>query len=79
MRPLFKLVEAITLAADTAVGRLGGVVQNESAKFDVAVFLRANNILKGAWSLSENNHWELASSLIRQLFELVVNIEWMGR
>ena len=40
---------------------------------------RANNILKGAWSLGEGNHWELASSLVRQLFELVVNIEWMGR
>ena len=36
---LFQLIEAITFGADTAVGHLGGVVQDESAKFDVAVFL----------------------------------------
>jgi Family of unknown function (DUF5677) len=45
----------------------------------VATFDRAFNTLKGVKLLLENDHWELAAPLVRQLFELLVNLEEIHR
>ena len=45
--------------------------------FDAAILTRGINALKGIRILVENGHWELAQGVLRQLFELVVNIEYL--
>lgn len=45
--------------------------------FDAAILVRGINALKGIRILVENGHWELAQGVLRQLFELVVNIEYL--
>jgi hypothetical protein len=43
------------------------------------VFDRAYNIVKGARLLLEHEHWELAASHVRQLFELLLDVEALNR
>lgn len=45
--------------------------------FDAAILVRGINALKGIRVLVESGHWELAQGVLRQLFELVVNIEYL--
>lgn len=78
LRPLFKTVGAVIEAADGAV-----LATRESTdplvRFDAGVLLRAVNALKSIRLLIEHAHWEFASAAARQLFELVVNMEHVGR
>lgn len=46
--------------------------------FDKAILERAINALKGVRILVEHGHWELAQGVLRQLFELVINIEYLN-
>lgn len=79
LRPFFRVLSEVTRSGDIAAadfvrGRdLEGV-----ERFDTGVFLRGVNILKGVHVLCEQGHWEMASGLGRQLFELVLNVEWMA-
>jgi hypothetical protein len=45
--------------------------------FDKAILERGINALKGVRLLVEHGHWELAQGVLRQLFELVINIEYL--
>jgi Family of unknown function (DUF5677) len=58
------------LPADEATKRL--------AMFDAGVLLRASNALKAVRLLCEQAHWEFAAAILRQLFELVVNVEYIA-
>jgi Family of unknown function (DUF5677) len=46
--------------------------------FDAAVLVRACNALKSVRLLCEQAHWEFAAGIVRQLFELVLNIEHLA-
>jgi hypothetical protein len=46
---------------------------------DRAVFVRGINLLKASRILLADGHWEVAASAARQLFELLVNAEYIAR
>lgn len=52
---------------------------SDDARFDRAVLARALNILEAEQILLPVAHWEAASGLARQLFELLLNVEEIGR
>jgi hypothetical protein len=54
-------------------------VTSDEVRFDRAVLNRALNILEASQILLSVAHWEAASGLARQLFELLVNAEELGR
>ncbi|MFL6139666.1 MAG: DUF5677 domain-containing protein [Frankiaceae bacterium] len=47
-------------------------------RFDRAVLHRGLNMLEASRPLLAGGHWEVASSAARQLFELLVNMEYLG-
>lgn len=47
--------------------------------FDSAILVRGINALKGINVLVGLGHWELAQGVLRQLFELIVNIEYLNK
>jgi hypothetical protein len=53
--------------------------ESDEARFDRAVLARALNILEAEQILLPVAHWEAASGLARQLFELLVNVGEIGR
>ena len=52
---------------------------SDEARFDRAVLARALNILEAEQILLPVAHWEAAAGLARQLFELLINVEEIGR
>jgi hypothetical protein len=60
----------MSLPSDEATKRL--------VMFDAGVLLRASNALKAVRLLSEQAHWEFAAPILRQLFELVINAEYIA-
>ncbi len=74
---LFDLLEGIALAGEAVLIRTPNAIE-PPVRFDLSVLMRAINTLKGVRILLESSHWELASAGARQLFELLVNIEYIG-
>lgn len=78
MAGLFRVLDEVV--QETRTSLLGvGESQSDSARFDRAVLGRGLNILEAAQILLPVAHWEAASGLARQLFELLVNMEEIGR
>lgn len=48
------------------------------ASFDRAILMRGLNLLEATRLLSEPLHWEVAATCARQLYELVLNMEWLA-
>jgi hypothetical protein len=46
--------------------------------FDVGILLRASNALKAIRVLCAERYWEFAVATVRQLFELVINMEQLA-
>jgi hypothetical protein len=70
------VLEDVCETADLAAGtRDGGVTRSDL--FDLNVLVRANNLLKASRTLLADGHWEVAASAARQLFELLVNMEYL--
>lgn len=82
MRLLFKLLIDLPHGAESAL-RTVELPEDDSQRrlvmFDAAVLLRASNALKAVRLLCEEAHWEFAAPILRQLFELVVNMEYLGK
>jgi hypothetical protein len=74
---LFDLLEEIALAGEAVLVGTPNAIE-PPVRFDLSVLMRAINTLKGIRILLESSHWELASAGARQLFELLVNIEYIG-
>ncbi len=53
-------------------------VARQLIQFDAGVLLRASNALKAIRLLCEELHWEFAAGTVRQLFELVINMEYLA-
>ncbi|KND38469.1 hypothetical protein IQ63_07490 [Streptomyces acidiscabies] len=47
-------------------------------RFDTEVLVRGINSVKAAGLLMEQGHWEHAAGVTRQLFELLINMEYLG-
>ena len=52
--------------------------QKVEVLFEVAVVERALNLLKSVLLLCGEGHWEVAASANRQLFELLINMEYVA-
>lgn len=78
---LFQLIEEIYDASDRELFSLV-VPQDEDAarhlRLEAGVLARAINALKAITLLCEQAHWEFAVSAVRQLFEIVVNVEYLN-
>jgi hypothetical protein len=74
---LFRVMHEVARAADLA--GMKTEVHSDDDRFDIAVFARGINIVKATRTLCADAQWEMASSLVRQLFELVVNVEWITK
>ncbi len=74
---LFDLLQEIALAGEAVLVGTPNAIE-PPVRFDLSMLMRAINTLKGVRILLESSHWELASAGARQLFELLVNIEYIG-
>lgn len=50
----------------------------EIGRFDRAIFERALSVLHAVYILAKEGHWETANAPVRQLFELLVNMEHLN-
>lgn len=71
----------MSAAVETALSKIE-IPDDEPEKwsvlFDAAILLRASNALKVVRLLCEQAHWEFAVAAVRQLFELVINMEYLA-
>lgn len=81
LKSLLQLLVEIPAAAEQAM-ITATMPEDETGKrllmFDVSVLVRASNALKVIRLLSEQAHWEFAAASVRQLFELVLNMEYLA-
>lgn len=77
LKALFRLMTAVTAAGDRALSEMPGD-EGEAVRFDRVVLMRGVNAVKSARLLLEEAHWETAAGPVRQLFELVVNMEYLA-
>lgn len=76
--PLFDVLRDAATAGDEALGLPAVASDPPLVRFDRGVLLRAVNALKSARLLLDEAHWEFATGPARQLFELVVNLEFLN-
>lgn len=81
LRTLLQLLTDVSATAESALLTIE-IPDDEPERwlvpFDVAILLRASNALKAIRLLCEQAHWEFAAAALRQLFELVVNMEHLA-
>lgn len=75
LRPLIKLLDDV---CSTALVELGTNPPTQNFdQFDRAILTRGLNMLEAIRALAIGLHWEVAATSARQLFELVINMEWL--
>jgi hypothetical protein len=81
LKSLLQLLVEIPAAAEQAM-ITATMPEDETGKrllmFDASVLVRASNALKVIRLLCEQAHWEFAAASVRQLFELVLNTEYLA-
>lgn len=78
LKPLFKLFNDVTSTGDRLVREHPVSSEDRLPRFDTEVFVRGINSVKAAGLLMEQGHWEHAVGVTRQLFELLINMEYLG-
>lgn len=79
LRPLFATCQDVTRAADMAALKAGAAEVNTQRQFERTLFMRGVNTLKAAWVVAGEGHWEVSAVCARQLFELVLNMEYIAK
>lgn len=77
MQPLFDAVGEVIAAAEQAVGAMTET-KDHLVRSDGYILTRGIKSLKSARLLVSAGHWEHATAVARQLFELLVNMEHFG-
>ncbi|MFD6294041.1 DUF5677 domain-containing protein [Streptomyces sp. NPDC060235] len=77
LSPFLKLLGEIATAAEQAIQSTSDP-SDELVRFDIEILLRGANSVKATRTLLEQGHWEHAVGVTRQLFELLVNMEYLG-
>ncbi|MFD6035736.1 DUF5677 domain-containing protein [Streptomyces griseoincarnatus] len=72
----FELLSEIAVAAERAV--LSTPPKGQLVIFDRQILMRGANSVKAVRLLVEQGHWEPAVGVTRQLFELLVNMEYLS-
>ncbi|MBX7450853.1 hypothetical protein GR927_22965 [Mycolicibacterium sp. 3033] len=81
MKSFFAVVFEICAAADDILATIPRPSDEDEARllvFDACMLIRGLNALKSARLLCEEAHWEFATGAVRQLFELVINMEHLA-
>jgi hypothetical protein len=81
LKPLFRLSKEVAGFANHELSVAScptDVLEKRLFRFDAAVLERGVNALKSVVLLCGEAHWESASGILRQLFEIVVNMEYLG-
>lgn len=78
LQAVVQLLEEVYEEAQEAARRSFPNDYSPLYNFDQGVLVRGINTLKSVHILVENGHWEMAHSLLRQLLELVANMEFLN-
>jgi hypothetical protein len=78
LKPVFVVLKDVARVGDVA---LSETLDDRSplTRFDAGMLMRAVNAIKAIGLLLSDAHWEFAAPAVRQLFELVINAEHLGR
>ncbi len=79
LKPVFAICEEVTRAADKAAADAGPAHAGTQTQFERSFFFRGNNTLKAASLVAGDGYWEVAATCARQLFELVLNMEYIAQ
>jgi hypothetical protein len=77
LKSLFALLHDVITSSDRTLLGMEDADQ-PLVRFDVAMLQRGINTLKAVRLLTEHGHWEFAASATRQLYELVINMEYLA-
>jgi len=77
LKPIFKTLDLVSATGDKAVLETKDA-DRDLVRFDINIFLRAINSVKSMRILLAQGHWEVAAAPVRQIFELVVNAEYVN-
>jgi len=79
LKSLFGLLIDISATAEKAMltSRSSTESVDRLAWFDMGILIRASNALKAIRLLCEESQWEFAAAPVRQVFELVLDMEYM--
>lgn len=77
LQPLLSLMSEVATAGDDGA-RETAMTDEQLVTFDLAILIRGINALKAARLLVAEGFWEAATSQTRQLFELLVNMEYLA-
>lgn len=81
MKSFFAVVFNVGAAADELLANAAGPSTEDESRlfvFDACILTRGINALKSARVLCEEGQWEFAVGVVRQLFELVLNMEHLA-
>uniref|UniRef100_A0AAU2VL42 DUF5677 domain-containing protein n=1 Tax=Streptomyces sp. NBC_00008 TaxID=2903610 RepID=A0AAU2VL42_9ACTN len=78
LKPLHELLQEVTATSDRLILSTPDA-PDRLVRFDTEILVRGINSVKSVNLLLEGGHWEHASGIIRQLFELLVNMEYLGK
>ena len=74
LRTSFRILRDVARTADDTL-RGAAIVDRPVERIQVGVFVRGINAVKSTRLLSEESQWEFAAAAVRQVFELVINME----
>ncbi|UUE28486.1 DUF5677 domain-containing protein (plasmid) [Rhodococcus qingshengii] len=74
---LLKLADEVTSAAGVQCSQTSGIA-DAGLVFDRQILLRALEAIKAVRLLVANSHWEVAAAPTRQIFELLINMEYLS-
>jgi hypothetical protein len=78
LRASFDVLAAVTRAADKTMKGLS-MDATPPNRVQAGAFVRGINALKSVHALAEQSQWEFAAAAVRQLFELLINMEELLR
>jgi hypothetical protein len=76
LKEIFSTLAEVARAGDTALASIESF-DEPLVRFEASILLRGVNALKSVSLLLEQAHWETASAPVRQLFELLLNMEYL--
>ncbi|WP_160160316.1 DUF5677 domain-containing protein [Streptomyces sp. SLBN-134] len=78
MRPLLKLISDVAIGAEKSILATPHP-EDPIVRFDVEILMRGANSVKAVRALLEKGFWEHAVGVVRQVFELLVNMEYLAK
>jgi len=78
LRPLLKLISDVAIGAEKSILATPHP-EDPIVRFDVEILMCGANSVKAVRALLEKGFWEHAVGVVRQVFELLVNMEYLAK